>query len=100
MMSQTNENAANPETTLVNTADSGKNVVSTISLRNVLVSRSLRQTGPLRISIPQEISLELQQQLETQFYALTPEEENQIHLAARRIAPHFFRERYRNYGDE
>lgn len=99
-MSQANENAATPETPLTNTAGSGKNVIATISLRNVLVSRGLRQTGPLRISIPQEISLELQQQLDAQFYALTPEEEDQIHLAARRIAPRFFRERYRDYGDE
>lgn len=89
----------NDETRTGNAEPSANNVTLTVRLRDMLIHRGFPQTGPLRITLPQEMPPGLKQQWDEQFRALTPDEEEQIHLAARRIAPRFFRERYGDDGN-
>ncbi len=73
------------------------NVVGTLRLENLFLSLSPRESGPMRVSIPQQLSPELRDQLEPVFTAtLTPEDEEQIEKAAREVRPRFFQERFGN----
>lgn len=73
------------------------NIVGTLRLENLFLSLSPRESGPLRISMPQQVPPELRDQFESVFGAtLTPEDEEKIEKAAREVRPRFFQERFGN----
>jgi hypothetical protein len=96
-MAQPNENSDKNTMPTDRTAGEMDKVIRPAQLQDVVIYRSLRPSGPVRISIPQEIPPYLRQQYDEM--CLTPEDEEQIHRAARRIASRFFRERYGDDGD-
>lgn len=75
-------------------------VVRTIKFKDFLVNRSLRESGPLRISFPQELPEELREKWDTAFSSLTLEEQEQIEVAAREVRPRFFRERFGDNAEQ
>jgi hypothetical protein len=96
-MSQPNKKSDDNTVPVDKAEDTMDKIIRPQQLEDVVIYRSLRQSGPVRISLPQEIPPNLRQQYEEM--CLTPEDEEQIHRAARRIASRFFRERYGDDGD-
>lgn len=74
------------------------NVVRTMRFKDFFVNRSLRESGPPRISFPQELPPELLEKWGPALAALTSEEQEQIDLAAHEVRPQFFRKRFRDYA--
>ncbi|NMP24516.1 hypothetical protein [Sulfobacillus harzensis] len=71
------------------------NVVGTVRFKDLIINRSLRTGGAPRVSFPQELPEGLQEKWGSVFAAtLTPEDVEQIELAAHEVRPRFFRERF------
>lgn len=73
------------------------NVVGTVRFKDIIINRGLRMSGMPRVSFPQELPEEFQEKWGSVFATtLTPEDVEQIELAAREVRPRFFRERFRD----
>lgn len=71
-------------------------VVGTVRFKEFFVNRSMCETGPLRISFPQELSPRLRERLDSMFVTLTDDDIEQVEKAAREVRPRFFQDRFGN----